>query len=264
MIGRFASFAPDIRQLMGNDQSEWLGPKHFYLMMAVAFLLHVLAGWAWYISPRSAVVDIPVRALNIKLGDADTQLQQETPPAPESANKAAVEDAISRLVRDPAKEEEIRKPKPAEKAPAPKTNPSDALDKAMKDNIVAAPRQYVRTSNPSASLKAGGVKDGNSTKQTAELLSRYEQLISLWIQKFKIYPEQARAQGMQGATMIRIRIDRRGNILYYALERSTGFLILDRAATDMVRRANPVPAVPNDYPPGEAFEFLIPVNYQLQ
>ena len=64
--------------------------------------------------------------------------------------------------------------------------------------------------------------------------------------------------------MVRIRIDRHGNIHYYELEHSTGYEMLDKAAIDMIRRANPVPAVPSDYPQGELLEFLIPVNYQLQ
>ncbi len=93
------------------------------------------------------------------------------------------------------------------------------------------------------------------------MVSHYEQLISLWIQKFKIYPAEARSQGMQGETVVRIRIDRQGNIRYYVLEHSTGYQVLDRAAIDMIRRANPVPAVPADYPKGDLMEFLIPVGF---
>ncbi len=106
---------------------------------------------------------------------------------------------------------------------------------------------------------------GNSASKEAEVLARYEQLISMWIQKFKQYPNTAKSAGMQGETVVRIRIDRRGNVRYYTLERSTGHAELDRAAVDMIRRANPVPAVPADYPAGgEVLEFLIPVNFQLQ
>jgi len=96
------------------------------------------------------------------------------------------------------------------------------------------------------------------------MVSRYEQLISLWIQKFKLYPADAKTQGLQGDTVVRIRIDRQGNIRYYILEHSTGIPSLDRAAIDMIRRANPVPAVPNDYPSGDLIEFLIPVNFSLK
>ena len=34
--------------------------------------------------------------------------------------------------------------------------------------------------------------------------------------------------------------------------------------TDNCIRANPVPAVPNDYPRGDLMEFLIPVSFHLQ
>jgi protein TonB len=126
-------------------------------------------------------------------------------------------------------------------------------------------KQFVRTNAMQApSAKGNGSVMGNSTAKEAEMMSRYEQLISLWIEKFKKYPDEARSQGMQGETVVRIRIDRQGTVRYYILERSTGHQVLDKAAIDMVKRANPVPAVPNDYPQGDLIEFLIPVNFHLQ
>jgi periplasmic protein TonB len=262
-----------------RDPGEILTDRHFTMTLGAALALHLAALLIWHLVPKTQVIDIPVRALNIKLGDGEVFQQEAAPAQPVAANKPNVESALSRLVRDPkpavssidkAVMPDKKTPKAPSKAPPPKERKFDMRSEGVN---VAAPvmpvtaRQFVRDiAKPAATpaVKSDGAKEGNSAASHAEMISRYEQLISLWIQKFKLYPEQARLQSMQGETVVRIRIDRRGNIRYYALERSTGYEVLDRAAIDMMRRANPVPAVPNEYPPGELLEFLIPVNFQLQ
>ncbi len=274
--------------------ADMLGSRHFAITMGAAFLLHVGALYVWSQIPSPTVIDIPVRALNIKLGEEGTLTNDEIKAMePNLSNSSAVENTIARLVRDQEYEAQRTESmvKSMDKAmdtpdktikPAPKYKVGTLHKFDMRNEGVktSAPvtevtaHQFVRDvappkieSKPVAkkdTAKAVGLKVGNSNSKEAEMIARYEQLISLWIQKFKLYPEDARADGMQGETVVRIRIDRRGNVRYYTLERSTGYPVLDRAAVDMIRRANPVPAVPVDYPPGEVLEFLIPVHFSLQ
>lgn len=214
-----------------------LSDRHFAMVVGLAFLLHLSAFVAWSVSPKQAVQEISIRSMNIRLGDGDDtppEAMNELPAAP-ATNAPQVEAIIDQVAQEAAK--------PQPQAPA---------DGA---------RQYVRETNmPRAKTTE---KKGKGGAKDAEIMSRYTQMISLWIQKFKVYPEEARQQGLKGSTVVRIRIDRRGNIRYYALERSTGIEALDKAALDMIKRANPVPAVPADYPEGESFEFLVPVNFSL-
>ena len=254
-------------------QQEYLGQRYFAATVAGAALLHIMGLYVWYITPSMEVVDIPVHALSIKLGDGEPLTQEEIEASQPNANTpSAVDNAISQSVTA----EDARAAKSAiasmEKALTADSDPVDeAIDKAMagvgNDALVqesrklsSAAKQFVRTNN----VQARGSVHGTSTAKDAELMSRYEQLISQWIEKFKQYPMEAREQNLQGETVVRIRIDRKGNIRYYILEHSTGNQILDKAAIEMVRRANPVPAVPNDYPKGDLIEFLIPVNFHLQ
>ncbi len=225
---------------MSNPNSRMpymLNERHFALTIAAALLLHLSGFVVWTFSPKPAVRELQIRMLNIRLGDGDEMMLEAPQAAVLPVNAPQVEALVDKLTED---------------AMAPKPQPE-----AKVDNNEA--KQYVREVNTQRTKKSG-TKDG---VRDAEIMSRYTQLISLWIQKFKVYPEDARAKGLQGATVVRIRIDRRGNINYYALERSTGIELLDHAAIDMIRRANPVPAVPNDYPAGDTFEFLIPVNFSL-
>lgn len=249
--------------LMANA-SRLPADRYFLFAVAAAFLLHAAGLYAWHLVPKTKVIDIPVLPLNIKLGDGETLSAEEIRNlAPDAPNDAQVERTLAALVKDAARE--------AARADA----VTGSLDKAMENISKAAsaealesairaepeqPRQFVRAAPEPAAREEGQKAAG----KTAEVVLRYEQMISLWIQKFKLYPEEARKGGMEGETVIRVRIDRHGNIRHYMLERSTGYSALDRAAIDMIRRSNPVPAVPADYPAGELLEFLIPVNFRLQ
>ncbi|MDE3060028.1 MAG: energy transducer TonB [Pseudomonadota bacterium] len=241
---------------MSSKRQDYIGQDYFLLTLLAALAMHLAGLYVWYLTPGLKVVDVPVHVLNIKLGDAG---EGEPPPQPAQPNNTNVEDTISHLVRDQAPVDRavakaIAAPKSAIKAAPP--NPETLFAPAHN-----TARQFVRDTG---AAKSAGAPTGNSAARDAEIVSRYEQLISLWIQKFKLYPDEARNTGQQGDTVVRIRIDRQGNIRYYVLERSTGFPLLDHAAIDMIRRANPVPAVPTDYPQSDLMEFLIPVSFHLQ
>ena len=265
----------DILPSAVSSQHDYLDEKYFTLTIVAAIALHIAGIYLWHMMPRAQVIDIPVHALSIKLGDGEPLTAEELKtPQPDSDNKNNVESALAKMVRD--QQQQARVMNTMDKAMiGGKENATKAFDKAMNatdtpSGIVESARrlsnvaqQFIRTNAMQApSSKIAG--PGNSSAKEAEMMSRYEQLISLWIEKFKLYPDEARSSGMQGETVVRIRIDRQGNIRYYILEHSTGFPVLDKAATDMVKRANPVPAVPNDYPQGDLIEFLIPVNFHLQ
>jgi len=285
----YSKFLPSLfrGQLVGAPKGyvfkgpDYLDQRYFTATIVAAIMLHIGGAYLWHLMPKTEVMDIPVSALNIKLGDGEPFTPEEQKMIEQNNNnKNDVENALSRLVNEQSPENQARAKSVVdsmEKAiEKDKDGTAKALDKAINPEAVttvqdsaqklsAIAKQFVRTNNVQApSSKGVGNVLGNSTSKEAELMSRYEQLISMWIEKFKQYPEEARAQGMQGETVVRIRIDRKGTVRYYILERSTGYQVLDRAAIDMVKRANPVPSVPNDYPPGDLIEFLIPVNFHLQ
>ncbi len=159
-------------------------------------------------------------------------------------------------------------PQPEPMAPLPYVPPSTPA-------IAPQPQQYVREVGqalaplPAATAPVGiatgaiggqGTENTQTQQTTEAIRERYEQQISGWIQRHKIYP--AGAGGAYGRVVVRMRIDRAGAVRYYALEQSSGNSLIDAAAIDMVRRANPVPAVPANYPSGNLIEFLIPITFE--
>ena len=118
------------------------------------------------------------------------------------------------------------------------------------------------TTSGEGAAKQPGVYEG--MKDALEIRKRYEQELSAWLEKYKTYPPAARMLGQHGKPILRLRIDRRGNVQFSTLERGSSYRLIDEAALEMVKKANPFPAPPSNYPAGEQLEFLIPVSFDLQ
>lgn len=283
-----ASLAPSSAALGPNT---YLTASDFMKMLGLALVLHLVAFGIAALIPPTKVTDIPVRALSFKLGDGDRIAAYNPTPAPAAA-PAVAPPSLNAVSADswraspnvpaPAIPAPL-KPKPVPK-PVPKprvVKVEDALVKQTQAPAIApTPQQYVRevgAPTPQAVAKvlsnapqATGIPTGaiggagNATtisEQTAQAVrARYEQEISGWIQQHKLYP--ATAGGREGRVVVRMRIDRAGNVRYYAIEQSSGLAVFDDAAIDMIQRANPVPAVPVNYPAGNLVEFLIPISFK--
>jgi protein TonB len=82
-----------------------------------------------------------------------------------------------------------------------------------------------------------------------------------WLERFRRYPGHARERRQQGVAQVRFRMDRTGRVLVVALERSSGYPLLDQAALDTIRRAQPLPAIPPDR--ADELELSVPVEFHL-
>ena len=78
----------------------------------------------------------------------------------------------------------------------------------------------------------------------------------------KYYPPSARTQGRQGTVMVRIVLDRQGNVVECKIENSSGSMILDDATVQMVRQASPFSPFPADFGP-DRLDLVVPVRFSL-
>ncbi len=242
-----------------SEFSSHLTEKYFYIMLGLAVFVHILGFGIYQLLPHEEIIQIPVKALNIKLGggEATALATQESAPAPTA----------------PAPEPIVAAPQPAKLVPPPPPAAADTIknDLPVKprriSNAAAAranalPSEYVRQG--AAPAGPGDPLGNTSGEGGEEVMRRYEQVLSLWIERHKVYPAMAREQGMEGDAVIRIRLNREGQIILLQLEKPTPYRVLNDAIEDMVRSANPAPAVPSNYPGGDRFEFLVPVSFRLQ
>ena len=162
-----------------------------------------------------------------------------------------------KAVQESYKAQNIRKPTVVSK---PQTN------NTLKPPAKKAPHQYVREAPAPKGLTAshkGSILGNSSSDDAAEIEKRYTQTISLWLKRHKIYPVEAKNQGIHGIALIHVRLDRRGNVLTYQIEKSTGHQILDRAISIIVSNANPFPPVPSNYPdPSSVLDFKMYINFR--
>ncbi len=94
-------------------------------------------------------------------------------------------------------------------------------------------------------------------------MEAYQKLLVAWLEKHKYYPRRARRLRIEGEGWLRIRIDRAGRAQDIRLERTTGNRLLDRAALEIARRADPFPIMPEKDSRRE-LEFIVPVAFVLR
>lgn len=92
--------------------------------------------------------------------------------------------------------------------------------------------------------------------------SKYGRMLARWLERHKRYPEEARQNGVKGEALVKVRIDRDGNLLEEEILKSAGHPVLDDAVHQLIARATPFPAVPDEYRAHEV-EFVVPVSFKL-
>ncbi len=129
------------------------------------------------------------------------------------------------------------------------------------------PQRRAGTLSSSITRRPPGRQSGASSASSAqiqEMITKYEQLLSGWINSHRLNQGFSLPKGLQGRTVVRIRINRRGVVMMQSIETSSGYQELDQASLNAVKRASPVPTVPDQYPGGGQLEFLIPINITVR
>jgi protein TonB len=83
------------------------------------------------------------------------------------------------------------------------------------------------------------------------------------LQRAKRYPDQARSHGDQGVATTTFTMDRSGRVLSVGLVRSSGSTLLDEEAVALVRRAEPLPSLPDEMP-GSTITLTVPISFALR
>lgn len=98
-----------------------------------------------------------------------------------------------------------------------------------------------------------------SNRTSANAETTWEALLLAHLEKYRRYPAGARAARQQGVVHVTFRMNRQGQVLSSSVLRSSGFSVLDRAALNTLRRAQPLPPIPDDRP--DIVELTVPVEY---
>jgi protein TonB len=83
------------------------------------------------------------------------------------------------------------------------------------------------------------------------------------IERFKRYPRRAQLRQQQGTAHVRFTVGRRGDVLAFSLQRSSGIEALDEETLALIERAKPFPAPPAEIG-RDTVELVVPVRYYLR
>lgn len=173
----------------------------------------------------------------------EEQKQEVVPKESQSQAQAAV---VQQLPEPPREAQRAKEEKP-KVAVAPQVTPEQLGQLA-----------------PAAGEVAGSLLGNVNDDEQAQRLTSYEQMLPLWLNKFRKYPEEARMMNIEGEGDLYIKIDRQGKVLLAKIIKSTQHPILDRALMEMVEDANPVIPVPPDYfKERKAFAYRINFKFEL-
>jgi protein TonB len=190
------------------------------------------------IIPAIAVTLLPIEATSPEIQNQDIAVGPAMQQAEEAPKETSEEKPIEKLDQPPlppqqaeialpqVQEKEIEKPKPEVQPPAPETR---------------APAKTERI--------------GQFTQASA---NAYNALVFGHMQRFKRYPASAR--GASGTVVVQFELSRTGDVIGSAVTKSSGNVLLDREALNLLRRASPFPPFPAGKP-GDQDSYIAPVNF---
>jgi protein TonB len=95
-----------------------------------------------------------------------------------------------------------------------------------------------------------------------ETRSSYLGRLLAQLNRFKHYPPSARAAHIEGVVMVHFVMARSGKLLSAEIAQSSGRAVLDREALALMRRAEPLPPMPETLT-GEVLDAVVPVDFSL-
>lgn len=215
----------------------------------------------------------------------------ETPPGPkqEEAEPPTVDtETLARMLPEPDPPEPIKPPEPDKLAemiappevppevvieiPKPKPPPPpkpEAKPKPLEKPVhkpEPKPKAVATTAPPAAPIpapEAAAAPPGIAAQPSPDAMRRWQATLVAHLQRHKRYPSAARRDNEEGVAYLRFTMDRNGSVLVKRLDRASGHTALDQETLALVERAQPLPPPPSDMP-GERFEFVVPVQFQLR
>lgn len=82
------------------------------------------------------------------------------------------------------------------------------------------------------------------------------------LNRFKQYPRSARQAHIEGVVQLHFVMDAEGKVLSFEIAKSSGRPVLDAEALALIQRAQPLPALPADYPT-RTLDAIVPIEFYL-
>jgi periplasmic protein TonB len=179
------------------------------------------------------------------------EVEKETPPVDSSplAPEPEVVLPVARPIPEKKPEEELPKEE------VPKQQSADQTTAAPL--TTAPPRVDAPQPTPAVAPSPG------ASASVARVRASWEKALVKHLDRFKRYPEIARARGNQGETTVQFTVDRTGHVISARVVHSSGSSTLDEEALAVLKRADPLPPAP-DQVGGLTFDLSLPIQFRIR
>jgi protein TonB len=149
---------------------------------------------------------------------------------------------------------------PAKETPEPdKEKHEQKKERTQQSTSAAANPSPAAASRLEGRAGAGGRAESGGTAN----VSSYQSEVLAHLQRYRIYPSEAKSRGITGTATVRFALASNGSVISAALGRGSGTTVLDEAALSMVRRASPFPPFPAGLGRSQ-MDFAAPIRFDLR
>jgi periplasmic protein TonB len=99
--------------------------------------------------------------------------------------------------------------------------------------------------------------------QLPGIQDQYFRVLRDWLDRHKDYPRLAQRRGEEGTVVLAFTLNRYGMVLEHAIVRSSGHTMLDNTVEHLIRRAQPLPAIPPEMNI-ELLQMIVPIEFRLE
>jgi protein TonB len=208
---------------------------------------------------------VPVDSPDVAHGPQVEEAMLTPPPQIENPEPAIAEEQPKLEPAPLAPEPEIALPIPTPvEELKPKAEEAEELKQKVETQASAAPLTMAPpkvepTEEPVQTTPAAGA--ASARRQRAEV--SWQKALVSHLNRFKRYPDGARARGSQGSVLVEFTIDRSGHVVASRVLQHSGSASLDDEAIAVLKRASPLPRPPTELT-GELFPLTLPIQFRIK
>lgn len=177
------------------------------------------------------------------------------------AKSTARQEALPVLARAAAPDI-VAAEKAAQAAASP--SPEPAKDAVKETSSVPAQASSSATPAPAAVRGPQAAPFDSDTPSSSAAPASWQSRVLSHLARFKRYPGDARQRKRAGAAWVRFQVDGDGKLLASELVTSSGTVLLDREALQVLQRAQPLPAPPDNVLHQGTVTVTLPVSFKLE
>jgi protein TonB len=271
-----------------HHPTDQAGVARWTISAAVIVATHlglIAVAVAWYQQSEPPGVTIPAIMVDmapataapapqpddVAPGPEMQQAEEAAAPEPEQ-QQAALQQQEPIPEQDKAEitlppEQKIAPPDPPEPAkivpPPPKPVVKLKPPRDVEPRVSEQPPAPRTSAAPRAERQAALMSAASAGAMAAAVLPSYRARVAAHLQRFKQYPAGSKSAGEQGTATLSFTVGRSGQVLGARLAGSSGHSALDAETLAMIRRAQPLPAMPPELPQA-SMSFSVPIRFSLR